>query len=47
MRGATTSCSDRELALPAVVGERIVEQLAGQGLMVVAIPTKPIKAPAP
>lgn len=47
LASAVLACSDRELALPAVVGERIVEQLAGQGLMVVAIPTKQIKPPAP
>jgi hypothetical protein len=40
---ALLACSDREVSMRAVVGERIVEHLARQGLMVVAIPTKPIR----
>jgi hypothetical protein len=40
---ALPTCSDRELAVPAVVGGRILDQLARRGLMVTAASTDPAR----
>jgi transcriptional regulator with XRE-family HTH domain len=45
LASAVLACSDRELAVPAVVGERVVEHLAREGLTVIAIQRKPIRPP--
>jgi hypothetical protein len=45
LASAVLACSDRELTVPAVVGERVVEHLAREELMVIAIPRKPIRPP--
>jgi transcriptional regulator with XRE-family HTH domain len=42
---ALLTCSDRELAVPLVVGERILDQLARRGLMVTAVPRDPASPP--
>jgi hypothetical protein len=47
LASAVLACSDRELAVPAVVGEQFVDQLARHGLMVTAVPTDPARPPEP
>jgi transcriptional regulator with XRE-family HTH domain len=42
---ALLTCSDRELAVPSVVGERILDQLARRGSMVTAVPIDPARPP--
>jgi transcriptional regulator with XRE-family HTH domain len=47
LASAVLACSDSELAVPAVVGEQFVDQLARHGLMVTAMPTDPPQPPEP